>query len=220
MSRVIIIARSMKYHNIKTIRIYFKFNVIDHHIKKFGRCAPCFKSKKSTKYCRIIQSHYGEQAAPCCSCFEQSLSVTHCHLKLGHHGPGVYWITRRLDKKKVVPQCYFDLKSVSFTNHNTNIKSDTTATISHLGPQCPQDYDEGFLLNYTVKKWEEWRKSFENQTGTVLKLCTDSNANKEANCGVVQKEGDVLSYTVCWRQQYTCFRGGQPQPHEMLQGQD
>ena len=186
------------------------FNVIDHHIKVLGRCAPCVKSKKSTKYCRLVQSHSGEQAAPCRSCFEQSLSITHCLLKLGHHGPGMYWMTRGLDKEENAPQSYFDLNSVSFTTHDTNIQADPTAIIPHLGPQCPQDYGEGFLLDYMVQKWEEWRKCCQHQTGSVLKLCTGNNINKEANSGVVQKEVDVLPYTVCWRQQHTCFRGGQP----------
>ncbi len=66
-------------------------------------------------------------------------------------------------------------------------------------------------------------KSFEHQTGSTLKLCSGSDVNKDANCGVLQKDGDVLPYTVSWRQQYYCFRGGQPRykrndnkNHEML----
>ena len=137
----------------------------------------------STKYCRLVQSLSGEQAAPCRSCFEQSLSITHCRLKLCHHGPGMYWMMRGLDKEENAP-CYFDLNSVSFTTHDTNIQADPRTIISHLGPQCPQNYGEGLLFDYTVKKWEEWRKCFQ-QTGTVLKLCTGNNINKEANSGVV-----------------------------------
>ena len=115
-----------------------------------------------------------------------------------------------LDKEENASQCYFDLNSVSFTTYDTNIQADPTAVISHLGPQCPQGYGEDFLFDYTVKKWEVWRKCFQHQKGTVLKLCTGNNINKEANSGVVKKKVDVLPYTVCWRQQYTCFRGRQP----------
>ena len=73
----------------------------------------------------------------------------YCHLKLGHHGSGMYWMTRGLDKEENAPQCYFDLNSVSFTTHDTNIQADPRAIISHLAPQCPQDYGEGFLFDYT-----------------------------------------------------------------------
>ena len=86
----------------------------------------------------------------------------------GHQGPGMYWMTRGLDKEENAPQCYFDLNSVSFTTRDTNIQAYPTPIISHFGPQCPQDYGEGFLFDCTVKKWEEWRKCFQHQTGTVL----------------------------------------------------
>ncbi len=119
-------------------------------------------------------------------------------------------MTRNLQKSDKVPSCYFDLSSVTFTTHNTNIETDPTCSISHLGPQCPQDYGEGFLLNYTADKWELWRKCFENQTGAILKLSTSSNKNKESNCGVLKKGTDIFTYKVSWRQQYTCFRGGNP----------
>ncbi len=80
----------------------------------------------------------------------------------------------------------------SVTTNTTNTKSDSTGLISQLDSQCPQNYGEGFFLNYTINKWENWRKSFEHQTGTVLKLCTGSDVYKDANFGVVQKEGEVL----------------------------
>ncbi len=119
-------------------------------------------------------------------------------------------MTRNLHNNEVVPQCYSDLNSIIFTTNTTNTKSDPTGLISQLDSQCPQNYGEGFFLNYTINKWENWRKSFEHQTGTVLKLCTGSDVYKDANFGVVQKEGQVLPYTVSWRQQYSCFRRGLP----------
>ena len=44
----------------------------------------------------------------------------------------------------------------------------------------------------------------------MLKLCTGSNTNKEANSSVLKEGTQDFLYTVSWRQQYTCFRGGQP----------
>ena len=60
-------------------------------------------------------------------------------------GPSMFWMTEVLDKKKKVPQCYSSLNSVVFTTHKTNIPVDPTASIAHLGPQCPQDYANGFF---------------------------------------------------------------------------
>ena len=80
-------------------------------------------------------------------------------------------MTEALDKKKKAPQCYSGLKSIEFTTNTTNIPVDPTASIAHLGPQCPQDYANGFLTEYDKMKWSEWRRSFEHQTGVVLKLC-------------------------------------------------
>ena len=123
-------------------------------------------------------------------------------------------MTEALDKKKKAPQCYSGLKSIEFTTHTTNIPVDPTASIAHLGPQYPQDYANGFLTEYDEMKWDEWRRSFEHQTGVVLKLCTGKNSNKEASSGVLKMGAQVEKYTVGWRQQYTCFRGGQPRYKE------
>ena len=48
------------------------------------------------------------------------------------------------------------------------------------------------------------------KSGSVLKLCTHANTNKETNNGVMRIGTKVYQYTVSWRQHYTCFRGGQP----------
>ena len=137
----------------------------------------------------------------CSSCFEQGLPTTHCRITLGHSGPGVYWMTAGLEQQEKVPQCYHSLHSISFTTHETNVLVDPTATIAHLGPQCPQDYGQGFLVHYTNKKWDEWRKSLEHQSGSVLKLCTRPNTNN----GVMRIGTKVYQYTVSWRQHYTCY---------------
>ena len=105
-------------------------------------------------------------------------------------------MTAGLEEQEKVPQCYHSLHSISFTTYEINVLVDPTATIAHLGPQCPQDYGLGFLVNYTNKKWDEWRKSFEHQSGSVLKLCTRANTNKETNNGVMRIETIVYQYTV------------------------
>ena len=78
---------------------------------------------------------------------------------LHHCGPGVFWMTEAQDKKKA-PQCYSGLKSIECTTHTINIPVDPTASIAHLGPQCPQDHANGFLTEYDEMKWEEWRRSY------------------------------------------------------------
>ena len=205
------------FHSINHIDEVITCTVTDEHIEILGRCNFCFRGKKSTKYCRIVKSHCGETAAPCSSCFEQSLSTSHCRYTLRHCGPGVFWMTEALDKKKIVPQCYSSLNSVVFTTHETNIPVDPTATIAHLGPQCPQDYANGFFIDYSAQKWDEWRRTFEHQTGVMLKLCTGINTNKEASTGVLKMGAHAVQYTVGWRLQYTCFRGGQPRYKESEQ---
>lgn len=179
------------------------------NIEILGRCNACFKAKKSTKYCRITRKHQGEKAAPCSSCFEQGFPVSLCRLTHNHCGPGVHWLTATVNEKREnLPQCCFELQCVTFTTSETNIAIDPTATLAYLGPQTPQDYAHGFFTQYSIDKWKEWQKSFGLQTGTVLKLCTGSNSNKETNSGVLKRGSQVIPYTVSWRQQYTCFRGG------------
>ena len=90
------------------------------------------------------------------------------------------------------------------------VRITTTSNLVHFGPQSPQDYGHGFFTPYSKDKWNEWLKGFELQTGTVLKLCTGNNTNKDINSGVLRKGSQFIPFTVSWRQQYTCFRGGKP----------
>ncbi len=63
--------------------------------------------------------------------------------------------------------CFSDLKSVTFTTNTTNIKSDL-GIVSRLGSQCPEIYN----ININIEKWEEWKNSFEHQTGNcVVAVC-------------------------------------------------
>ena len=137
--------------------------------------------------------------------------MSHCRLTHSHCGPGVHWLTAALTEKgEKLPQCCFDLQSATFTTNETNTEVDPTANLVHFGPQSPQDYGHGFFTPYSKDKWNEWLKGFELQTGTVLKLCTGSNTNKDINSGVLRKGSQFIPFTVSWRQQYTCFRGGKP----------
>ena len=99
-------------------------------------------------------------------------------------------MTEVLDKKNIVPQCYSSLNSVVFTTVN------------------------GFFIDYSAQKWDEWRRTFEHPTGVMLKLCTGINTNKEASTGMLKIGAHAVQYTVGWRLQYTCFRGGQPRHKE------
>ena len=51
-------------------------------------------------------------------------------------------------------------------------------------------------------KWDKWKRSFEHQTGVILKLCTGKNSNKEARIGVLKMGAQVEKYTVGWRAIY------------------
>ena len=46
-----------------------------------------------------------------------------------------------------------------------------------------------------------------HQSGSVLKLSTHANTNKQTNNGVMIIGTKVYQYTVSWRQHSTCFRG-------------
>ena len=96
------------------------------------------------------------------------------------------------------------------TTHETTIPVDPTSSLAYLGPQTPQDYGTGFLTNYSKDAWHAWLKSFELQTGTEYKVCTGVNTNKEVDSGVLSQGPKRTAYTVTWRQQYTCHRGGHP----------
>ena len=41
-------------------------------------------------------------------------------------------------------------------------------------------------------------------------MCTGINTNKEADSGILRQGSKRLAYTIVWRQQYTCHRGGNP----------
>ena len=132
----------------------------------------------------------------------------------GHCGPGVTWQTAALKNKlpqdSDVPNCCFELSSAFITIHETTIPVDPTSSLAYLGPQTPQDYGTGFLTNYSKDAWHAWLKSYELQTGTEYKVCRGVNTNKEVDSGVLSQGPKRTAYTVTWRQQYTCHRGGNP----------
>ena len=106
-----------------------------------------------------------------------------------------------------IPNCCYELGSAFIT---TNKTSDPTSSLAYIGPQTPQDYGTGFLINYTENAWQAWLKAFELQTGTGYKMCTGINKNKETDNGALRHGAQQVAYTVTWRQQYTCHRGGHP----------
>ena len=177
----------------------------------------CFKSKRSTKYCRLKKQHKGEKAAPCKSCFELGASVSDCRQTHGHCGPWVTWQTAALKKEhtvndinKDIPQCCYELAGAFITESQASVPVDPDSPLAYLGPQTPQDYGTGFIINYTKDNWQAWLKAFELQMGMAYKMCTSMNTNKKRDIGVLQQGIKCTPYTVTWLQQYTCHRGGQP----------
>ena len=165
-----------------------------------GQCTACFKSKRSTKYCRLRKQHKGAKAAPCQSCFELGVSVSDCTLTHGHCGPGVTCQTAVLKKENseinedILNRCY-ELSSAFITTHKT---VDPASSLACLGPQTPQDYGTGFITNYTKDAWQEWLETFELQTGTAYKVCTGINKNKETENGVLRQGTQLTAYKVTW----------------------
>lgn len=177
-----------------------------------GRCTACFKSKRTSKYCRLMRQHQGVKAAPCPSCFEQGISVSTCRLAQNHCGPGVTWRTSAVNEteKFNLPQCCSELKCVNVSSTEATHSVDPSCLIAHAGPQAPQDYATGFLYPYSTEKWETWLKQFSLQTNTDYKLCTGRNSNKEADTGVLRIGTKRQAYKITWRQSYNCSRGGKP----------
>ena len=179
-----------------------------------GRCTGCFKAKRSTNYCRLKKQHKGEKAAPCRSCFETGVAVSDCRLTHGHCGPGVTWQTAVLKREDEtnddIPRCCYELSCAYIVTNEPSAPVNPTSSLAHLGPQTPQDYGTGFIINYTQDPWQAWLKAFELQTSTSYKVCTGINKNKEKENGVLRQGAQQIAYTVRWRQQYTCHRGGHP----------
>ena len=173
-----------------------------------------FQGEEKHQVLQAEKQHKGEKASPCQSCFELGLSVSDCRLTHGHCGPGVTWQTAVLEKDSKVnqdiPNCCYELSSAFITTNKNSIPADPTSFLAYTGPQTPQDYGTGFIINYTKDAWQAWLKAFELQSGTCYKVCTGMNKNKEAENGVLRQGAQRTSYTVTWRQQYTCHRGGNP----------
>ena len=108
------------------------------------------------------------------------MSVSDCRLTQKHCGPGVTWLTAEvknngdgelsLSLSNDIPNCCFELSSVTITTLKTSTHVDQTSSLAHLSSQTPQDYGSGFLPNYSKDAWEKWLKSFELQTGTDYKV--------------------------------------------------
>ena len=187
------------------------FTDTDTTIEILGRCTACFKSKRSSKYCRLARQHQGERAAPCPTCFQQGISVSDCRLTHSHCGPGVTWHTTAV--KEIggfdLPQCCSELRSVTVTTNKTTIPVELSSLPYTQNP-TPQDYTTGFLYPYASENWNAWLKKFSLQTNTSYKVCTGTNTNKASDTGVLNNGGKRQAYKIIWRQSYQCSRGGKP----------
>ena len=83
-----------------------------------------------------------------------------------------------------------------------------------LGPNAHKIMRMGFWQSMT--KWNGVNGGEVLNTKRVLywNCVLENNSNKEASSGVLKMGAQVEQYTVGWRQQYTCFRGGQPRYKE------
>ena len=157
-------------------------------IVELGRCMQCLKWKKSTVYCRLTKQHKEDKASVCQECFRNGASVTHCRLVCGHDAlpaqnpPGSH--------KEQFPSCVHSLQSLKVNN------SEYSAS--------------GFLDPYTENAWSLWLQNYCSQSGIQFKISTGKNQNKEANVGVLSRNGILEEYKVMWRSMYVCFRGGKP----------
>ena len=186
------------------------YTYTDTKIEILGRCTACFKSKRSSKYCRLVRWHQGEKAAPCPSCFQQGISVSDCRLTHSHCGRGVTWHTSVVkEMEQFNLQCCSELRSVSVTSTKTTIPVELSSLPNTPNP-IPQNYTTSFLYPYTSDKWDSWLKRFSLQTNTGYKICTGINSNKEADTGVLDNGGKRQAYNIVWRQSYQCSRGGKP----------
>ena len=169
-------------------------------IEILGRCTACFKSKRTSKYCRLRRQHQGPKAAPCPTCFEQGMSVSNCRLTHNHCGAGVTWHTSIVKEVEQfnLPQCCSELKSITVSSTEPTLSVEPSCIIAHAGPQAPQDYATGFLYPYSREKWEAWLKQFNLQTSTEYKVCTGKNTNKESDMGVLSSSGKRQAYTITW----------------------
>ena len=140
--------------------------------------------------------------------------MSNCRLIYGHCGPGVTWQTAvlmkensKINENTCIPNCCYKRASTFITTKKTSIPVDPASFLAHLGPQTPQYYGTGFMINYTTDAWQAWLKAFKLQTGTGFKMCTGINKNKETDNGMLRQGTQQIAYTVQWRQQYTCYRG-------------
>ncbi len=91
-----------------------------------------------------------------------------------------------------VKQCHsvtIDLMSITFTTNSQT--SNLIQVLFHdLGLSAHKIMEKGFFLILTSKNGKNGEKNL--STKRTLKLCSGSDVNKDANCGVLQKDRDVL----------------------------
>lgn len=131
--------------------------------------------------------------------------MSDCRQIHGHCGPGVTWQTAALKKENVVngidediPNCCYELAGAFITENQASVPVDPDSPLAYLGPQTPQDYGTGFIINYTKEVWQAWLKAFELQTGTSYKMCTGMNTNKKSDSGVLRQGNKCTPYAVSW----------------------
>ena len=120
---------------IHIIIISILYNTDKLTISLLGRCVSCYKSKRSTFYCRIKKAHKGSKASPCSTCFEKGISTSNCRLLHRHCGPGVNWCTQAISQDPPW-QCLNELVSVTKSITSTepeDILVDTSHLVEQLG---------------------------------------------------------------------------------------
>ena len=88
----------------------------------------------------------------------------------------MYWLTSDQSgckQNENVPDCCSKLHCATITTNETNISINETANLFFLGHKTPQDYGHGFIIQYSIVKWQEWKKSFELQTNLAKMTITD-----------------------------------------------
>ena len=103
------------------------------------------------------------------------------------------------------------------TTTETNLPVHPTSLVAHTNCHMPQDYVTGYLYPYSKEKWDGWLRRYSLQSNTTYKICTGKNSNKESDTGVLEWQGKIMSYSVNWRQNYSCSGGGKPRYNDHSQ---
>ena len=103
-----------------------------------------------------------------------------------------------------IPKCCLQLESLHFIAP-TDIPKEHLQSSEHVTSAS------GFMLQYSVSKWEAWLESFCQQSNSRYSVDTGKQHNKKEQHGTIQIQKQLFTFKIEWSQMHNFYRAGQGQ---------